>query len=69
MEYISEGVIYMSDFKEILWDNPEAAEHIEFIHGYYKLMSRQEMIPLGRTVEDVKVLLKLLGRNDILENI
>lgn len=58
----------MSDVKKILWVSQETTEYIAFIYGYYKLMSRQEMIPLGRTVMEVKENLKLFGRNDILEN-
>ena len=59
----------MSDLKEMHWVGPGETEYIEFINGHYKLMSRQEMIPLGRTVEEVNAKLKLLGRNDILERL
>ena len=59
----------MSDLKEVHWFSPRETEYIEFINGCYKLISRQEMIPLGRTVEEVNAKLKLLGRNDILESL
>ncbi len=65
---LSKGMNNMSDFGKVLWASPDTAEQITFISGYYKLMTRQEMIPLGKTVEEVKEKLKWFKRNDILES-
>lgn len=59
----------MTKNTERLWYDEHSGEQIAFIFGYYKLISKYEMIPLGKTIDEVKEKLKLFGRDDILRTL
>ena len=55
----------MNKTTDKVWTNSDGTETIEFIFGYYKLFSKHQMLPLGRTIEEVKAHLLSMGRCDI----
>ena len=60
-------VLSLSQYSSILWSNHDGSEVIEFVFGYYKLFSNHQMIPVGKTVEEVRIKLAKMGRNDIVK--
>lgn len=52
----------------LLWAGSNG-ETIEFIYGYYKLISDNQMIPLGKTIDEVILKLVEMNREEIVNNL
>lgn len=59
----------MVESTNVFWSCRESNEQIILEDGEYKLLSVTQMIPLGKSIEELKQSLEFMKRTDILKSL